>query len=354
MERMERRAFLKLAGASVGAVVLSGLFYDQLFAGMILKPGEELFASRFGVTKEVMKKVLDGRAVEGRRLRRPLLRAQDGQLGVHGGRHHQGVVRGRDAGRGHPGAQGPADRVRLLVGPLARAHAAGGAHGGGDRQPRRRDAAGVQGGRAGPAALPHGRAVRRGAARRQDRAGAGGLRRGQGPRPPHHQGPGDPRRRAAVRGHRHQRGPPGGGHPPAGALRGVGHRRGQRQARLRPRQRRRPHRHGVLLRGPATPRRRSAPAPARTRSRCSRPRIPLAGEQPVVLGAPRTPASWSTRRWATRSRPTATGARRRSCGTSSARWWRARWSRSTTTRPSPTTAAPSTWTTRARPPATSC
>ena len=44
---------------------------------------------------------------------------------------------------------------------------------------------------------------------------------------------------------------------------------------------------------------------------------PLAGEQPVVLGR-RTPASWSTRPWATRSRPTATGARRRSCGTSSA------------------------------------
>lgn len=65
MERMERRTFLKLAGASVGAVVLSGLFYDQLFAGMILKPGEELFASRFGVTKEIMKKVLEAALSKG-------------------------------------------------------------------------------------------------------------------------------------------------------------------------------------------------------------------------------------------------------------------------------------------------
>src|SRR5512136_2393185 len=65
MERMERRTFLKLAGAGAGAVVLSSLYYDQLFAGMILKPGEELFASRFGVTKEIMKKVLDAALSKG-------------------------------------------------------------------------------------------------------------------------------------------------------------------------------------------------------------------------------------------------------------------------------------------------
>ncbi len=65
MERMERRTFLKLAGATAGAVVLSGLFYDQLFAGMILKPGEELFESRFGVTKEMMKKVLEAALSKG-------------------------------------------------------------------------------------------------------------------------------------------------------------------------------------------------------------------------------------------------------------------------------------------------
>ena len=76
MERIERREFLKLAGAGVGAVVLSSLFYDQLFAGMILKPGEELFASRFGVTKEIMRKVLDGGPLQGGRLRRALLRIQ--------------------------------------------------------------------------------------------------------------------------------------------------------------------------------------------------------------------------------------------------------------------------------------
>jgi TldD protein len=65
MEQMERRTFLKLAGASVGAVVLSGLFYDQLFAGMILKPGEDLFGSRFGVTREMMKKVLEAALSKG-------------------------------------------------------------------------------------------------------------------------------------------------------------------------------------------------------------------------------------------------------------------------------------------------
>jgi TldD protein len=65
MKPIERRKFLQLAGAGAGAVVLSSLFYDQLFAGMILKPGEELFASRFGVTKEVMKKVLQAALSKG-------------------------------------------------------------------------------------------------------------------------------------------------------------------------------------------------------------------------------------------------------------------------------------------------
>ena len=65
MKPIERRKFLQLAGAGAGAVVLSSLFCDQLFAGMILKPGEELFASRFGVTREVMKKVLDAALSKG-------------------------------------------------------------------------------------------------------------------------------------------------------------------------------------------------------------------------------------------------------------------------------------------------
>ena len=65
MRPIERRKFLQLAGAGAGAVVLSSLFYDQLFAGMILKPGEELFASRFGVTKEIMKKVIDAALSKG-------------------------------------------------------------------------------------------------------------------------------------------------------------------------------------------------------------------------------------------------------------------------------------------------
>jgi TldD protein len=65
MKPIERRKFLQLAGAGAGAVVLSSLFYDQLFAGMILKPGEELFASRFGVSKQVMKKVLDAALSKG-------------------------------------------------------------------------------------------------------------------------------------------------------------------------------------------------------------------------------------------------------------------------------------------------
>jgi TldD protein len=65
MKPIERRKFLQLAGAGAGAVVLSSLFYDQLFAGMILKPGEELFASRFGVTKDIMKKVLEAALSKG-------------------------------------------------------------------------------------------------------------------------------------------------------------------------------------------------------------------------------------------------------------------------------------------------
>jgi TldD protein len=65
MERIERRVFLKLAAAGAGAVVVSSLFHDQLLAGLILKPGEELFASRFGVTREDMRKVLEAALSKG-------------------------------------------------------------------------------------------------------------------------------------------------------------------------------------------------------------------------------------------------------------------------------------------------
>jgi len=65
MGRIERRTFLKMTGGTVGAVVLSGLFYDQLLAGVLLDPAQELFAGKFGVTKEAMRKVLEAALSKG-------------------------------------------------------------------------------------------------------------------------------------------------------------------------------------------------------------------------------------------------------------------------------------------------
>ncbi len=58
MGDIQRRDFLKLAGASTGAVIASGLFHDQLLAGTLPPPGLGLFEDRFGVSKEMLQKVL--------------------------------------------------------------------------------------------------------------------------------------------------------------------------------------------------------------------------------------------------------------------------------------------------------
>ncbi len=58
MGKIERREFLKLAGTGAGAFLASGLFYDRLLAGELPPAGVGLFADKFGVSKEVMAKVL--------------------------------------------------------------------------------------------------------------------------------------------------------------------------------------------------------------------------------------------------------------------------------------------------------
>jgi len=59
MGEIERREFLKLAGAGTGAVIASGLFHDRLLAGSLPSPGLGLFEERFGVSKEMVQKVLN-------------------------------------------------------------------------------------------------------------------------------------------------------------------------------------------------------------------------------------------------------------------------------------------------------
>ncbi len=58
MGEIERREFLKLAGAGTGAVIASGLFHDRLHAGTMPAPGLGLFEDRFGVSKEMIQQVL--------------------------------------------------------------------------------------------------------------------------------------------------------------------------------------------------------------------------------------------------------------------------------------------------------
>jgi TldD protein len=58
MGELQRREFLKLAGAGAGAVVASGLFADRLAAGELSPPGLGIFEQRFGVSAEAMRKVL--------------------------------------------------------------------------------------------------------------------------------------------------------------------------------------------------------------------------------------------------------------------------------------------------------
>ncbi len=58
MHEMERRDFLKLAGAGVGVVAASGLFADRLLAGTMPVSAAAMFDERFGVSKEAMSAVL--------------------------------------------------------------------------------------------------------------------------------------------------------------------------------------------------------------------------------------------------------------------------------------------------------
>jgi TldD protein len=58
MEKIQRREFLKLAGTGAGAFIATGLFHDRLLAGALPQAGAGLFADKFGVSKEVMAKVL--------------------------------------------------------------------------------------------------------------------------------------------------------------------------------------------------------------------------------------------------------------------------------------------------------
>jgi TldD protein len=58
MSEIKRRDFLKLAGTGAGAVIASSFFHDRLFAGTLPAAGLDLFEERFGVTKEMLRKVL--------------------------------------------------------------------------------------------------------------------------------------------------------------------------------------------------------------------------------------------------------------------------------------------------------
>ena len=65
MVEMERRQFLKLVGTGTGAVIASSLFHDRLLAGELPPPGARLFEERFGVTTEMMQKVLQAALSKG-------------------------------------------------------------------------------------------------------------------------------------------------------------------------------------------------------------------------------------------------------------------------------------------------
>lgn len=65
MGTLQRREFLKLAGAGAGAYVASGLFADRLFAGTMPAPGLGLFEERFGVSAEMLRQVLQAALSKG-------------------------------------------------------------------------------------------------------------------------------------------------------------------------------------------------------------------------------------------------------------------------------------------------
>ena len=65
MGKIERREFLKLAGTGAGAFLASGLFHDQLLAGALPAAGAGMFDEKFGVSKEVMAKLLEAALSKG-------------------------------------------------------------------------------------------------------------------------------------------------------------------------------------------------------------------------------------------------------------------------------------------------
>ena len=65
MAVLQRREFLKLAGAGAGAMVASGLFADRLAAGEPPSSGLGIFEERFGVTAEELRKVLQAALSKG-------------------------------------------------------------------------------------------------------------------------------------------------------------------------------------------------------------------------------------------------------------------------------------------------
>jgi len=65
MGGIERREFLKYAGTGAGVLMASTLFHDRLLAGAMPAAGAEVFASKFGVTKDDMQKVLQAALSKG-------------------------------------------------------------------------------------------------------------------------------------------------------------------------------------------------------------------------------------------------------------------------------------------------
>ena len=62
---MERREFLRVAGAGVGAVAASSLFFDRLLAGGVPGAGPGLLGERFGLGADGVRKILDASLSKG-------------------------------------------------------------------------------------------------------------------------------------------------------------------------------------------------------------------------------------------------------------------------------------------------
>ena len=230
MQDLDRRELLKLAGGGAGVVIASSFFADRLLAGSVPASGMEMLQGRFGVTKEVMKKVLEAALSKGGDfaelffeyalnnnvvMEDDIIResSEDVTLGV-GIR----VLNGKQTGYAYTSDLSPETMRRAAL--TAAAIASSGA----------RSVRGDQGGPAGPAGVPDDEPVRRRPAGGPDHAGQGGLRGGEGTRPAHQQGGREPRRLAAVRDHRQQRRADGVRRAAAGAAAGERDRRGERQA----------------------------------------------------------------------------------------------------------------------------